>query len=101
MQPAALPSGQPSLVTVHGAFLTNCMWQRDGALVVELAGSYGNNEVQQFHRLALSFSVFYSRIEVKGLTDHKQLEFNLSIGEMQRVYDFAAEYFTNVTQSGA
>jgi hypothetical protein len=81
------------VITNHGAFEGNMIYMRNGSLLIEIFGHYGNNEIHTFHRLALMFGVFYSRVHPMGLTDHMSPTFNLSRIDFDCIIDTVKDYF--------
>jgi hypothetical protein len=81
------------VITNHGAFEGNMIFMRNRALLVELFGHYGNNEIHTFHRLATMFEVFYSRLHCRQLTDHYQKEYNMSRVDINELIRVVSNYF--------
>lgn len=81
------------VITNHGAFESNIMYMRNSSLLLELFGHYGNNEIHTFHRLALMFGVFYSRLHHRNLTDHHMPSYVVSVEDMEKVVRVVGEYF--------
>lgn len=69
---------------------------RNSSLLLEIFGHYGNNEIHTFHRLALTFGVFYSRVHPKGITDHHQASFNLTGADVDTMVNITRGYFKDV-----
>jgi hypothetical protein len=82
------------VITNHGAFEGNMIYMRNGSLLIEVFGHYGNNEIHVFHRLALMFGVYYARVHPPSLTDHQAFDYNLSTADMKNIVDTAKEYFS-------
>jgi len=74
----------------------NMVYMRNSSLLLEIFGHYGNNEIHTFHRLALTFGIFYSRLHPKGITDHHQPSFNLSAADMDKLINVTRGYFKTV-----
>lgn len=81
------------VITNHGAFEGNMIYMKNGSLLLEIFGSYGNNEVHTFHRLALMFGVHYARVNPQGLVDHQARSFNMSLNDTLDVVNTVEEYF--------
>ena len=81
------------VITNHGAFEGNMIYMRNSSLLLELFGHYGNNEIHTFHRLALLFGVFYSRLHPRNLSDHQAPSYVLSDGDMDNIFRVVREYF--------
>lgn len=81
------------VITNHGAFEGNMIYMRNGSLLMEVFGHYGNNEIHTFHRLALMFGLYYARYHVKTLTDHYAEEFNMTYNDMEEITNQVLHYF--------
>lgn len=82
------------VITNHGAFEGNMIYMKNSSLLLELFGTYGNNEIHTFHRLALMFGVFYARMNPSLLLDHQQPTYNLTQAEIAEVVDHVKNYFS-------
>ncbi len=83
------------VITNHGAFEGNMIYMKNSSLLIEIFGDYGNNEIHTFHRLAMMFGLFYSRVHPKDMTDHLAESFKLSDEDMLEIVDTVDDYFKN------
>eukprot|EP01033_Poteriospumella_lacustris_P004717 gene4717-3381_t len=81
------------VISNHGAFEANMIYMQRGALLVELFGVYGNNEVHTFHRLAMSLGLFYARWNCERNSDHQLKSFNLTDHDVARIEGVLVDYF--------
>ena len=82
------------VITNHGAFQGNLIYMRNSSLLIEMFGTYGNNEVHTFHRLSLMFGVFYSRVNCKNLTSHRAQSYIMTPEDTDKVVSIAQSYFS-------
>jgi hypothetical protein len=69
------------IIATHGAFESNIVYMRNGALVIELTGVYDDGVIQEsrnFENLAMMFLVHHIRVIVSSLQSHRQKRYFLS-----------------------
>jgi hypothetical protein len=81
------------VVCNHGAFEGNMIYMRNGSLLLEIFGHYGNNEIHAFHRLALMFGVYYARAHSHGLQHHLAASYNITSNETLHIINIMKDYF--------
>ena len=81
------------VITNHGAFEGNMLYMKNQAMLVEIFGHYGNNEIHQFHRMALSLGLYYARVQSKALDSHQGKSFEMSAEDIGGVIDTVTTYF--------
>jgi hypothetical protein len=81
------------VITTHGAFQANMLFMQNRALLVELFGNIHHLPTHVFHRLALSFQLFYGRVHASSFKSMYQPSFNMSTGEIQSVVSMVRQYF--------
>jgi hypothetical protein len=81
------------VITNHGAFQGNMLYMRKDSLMLEIFGHYGNNEIHQFHRLALNLGVYYARVQPRSLTDHQMRSYQLAEVDMDAILNITQDYF--------
>ncbi|KAJ1422985.1 hypothetical protein B484DRAFT_452088 [Ochromonadaceae sp. CCMP2298] len=79
----------------HGAFEANMIYMRNGSLLLEVFGEYGNNEVHTFQRLAVMFGLLYERVNIRSLGDHQTKDFNVTDAEAEGIVGVLERYFLN------
>ncbi|KAJ1408398.1 hypothetical protein B484DRAFT_403547 [Ochromonadaceae sp. CCMP2298] len=79
----------------HGAFEANMIYMRNGSLLLEVFGEYGNNEVHTFQRLAVMFGLLYERVNIRSLDAHQTKDFNVTDAEADGIVGVLERYFLN------
>ena len=69
------------------------IYMKNSSLLIEIFGSYGNNEIHTFHRLAMMFGIYYARLNARNLTDHQGFSFEYFEDEMDKVANITSDYF--------
>ena len=69
------------------------IYQRNGSLLVEIFGTYGNNEIIAFQRMAAMFGIYYTRYNAINLVDHQQKQFYFTYDEQDNIINSIKEYF--------
>ena len=81
------------VIITHGAFQANMLFMQNRALLVELFGNIHHLPTHVFHRLALSFQLFYGRVHASSFKSMYQPSFNMSTSEIQSVVSVVRQYF--------
>lgn len=81
------------VITNHGAFEGNLVYMRNSSLLVELCGNYENDDFKLFQNFSREFGLYYARLQGDSLTDHNQLAYNMSGGEIEEVVRVVRDYF--------
>jgi len=81
------------VITTHGAFEANMIFMLNRALLVELFGNIIHPPTHIFHRLALSFQLFYGRVHAASFKSMYQPSFNMSASEIRSVVTMVKQYF--------
>lgn len=80
------------VITEHGAFQSNLIYMRNGSLLVDLQGNYGNREFNNFKNLARMFGVFYTKVKTPGLASHAHDAFNMTEAGVATIGEVVHEY---------
>ena len=75
------------------------IYQRNGSLLIEIFGTYGNNEVIAFQRMAAMFGIYYTRYNAINLIEHQRKEFYFTYNEQKDIIYNIREYFIKKSYS--
>ena len=80
------------IIAEHGAFQSNIIYMRNGSLLIDLMGNYTNGENRNFENLARMFGVYYAGVLTEQLSDHKNIEFNITSNDCINIINTVKQY---------
>ena len=80
------------VIAEHGAFQSNMIYMRKGAMFVELRGNYVHGEFKLFEQLAQMFGLAYAYVITTNLQTHRGIEFNITADQIQSAIKIIKTY---------